>query len=107
MIITGGFNIYPAEVERVLLLDETVGEAAVVAAPDERMGEIGVAFLSPRPGKTIDVEALLSNARQSLAAFKVPRSVRVVDQLPRNASMKVLKQELRELLRKEADGGAT
>ena len=107
MIITGGFNIYPAEVERVLLLDETVGEAAVVAAPDERMGEIGVAFLIPRPGKTIDVEALLSNARQSLAAFKVPRSVRVVDQLPRNASMKVLKQELRELLRKEADGGAT
>ncbi len=103
MIITGGFNVYPAEVERVILLDDSIGEAAVVAAPDERMGEIGIAFVVPRPGNTIDVEALLSNLKKSLAAYKLPREVRIVDSLPRNASMKVLKHLLRADLRDEAE----
>jgi HIP---CoA ligase len=103
MIITGGFNVYPAEVERVILLDNSIGEAAVVAAPDQRMGEIGIAFVVPRPGNTIDVQALLAHLRGSLAAYKLPREVRVVDSLPRNASMKVLKHVLRAELRHEME----
>jgi acyl-CoA synthetase (AMP-forming)/AMP-acid ligase II len=102
MIITGGFNVYPAEIERVLLLDERVGEAAVVAAPDERMGEVAVAFVIPRPGQMVDPDALLAMAPEHLARYKVPREVRVVESLPRNASMKVLKHELRDELRREA-----
>jgi acyl-CoA synthetase (AMP-forming)/AMP-acid ligase II len=99
MIITGGFNVYPAEVERVLLLDDNVGEAAVVAALDDRMGEVGIAFVVPRPGTTIDGDALLTRARQSLAGYKVPREIRIVESLPRNASLKVLKHVLRAQLR--------
>ncbi len=101
MIITGGFNVYPAEVERVLLLDHNVGEVAVVAAPDDRMGEIGIAFVVPRPGATIDPDALIAHASKSLAAYKVPRHVLIVESLPRNASMKVLKHLLRAQLRAE------
>jgi len=103
MIITGGFNVYPAEVERVLLLDDTVGEAAVVAAPDERMGEIGIAFVVPRPGTAIDTGALLASAKRSLAAYKTPREIRIVESLPRNASMKVVKHLLRAQLRAEKE----
>jgi acyl-CoA synthetase (AMP-forming)/AMP-acid ligase II len=103
MIITGGFNVYPAEVERVLLLDDNVGEVAVVAAPAERMGEIGIAFVVPRPGRSIDVDALTSHAKSLLAAYKVPRDFRIVESLPRNASMKVLKHLLRAQLRAEAE----
>jgi HIP---CoA ligase len=109
MIITGGFNVYPAEVERVLLQDDTVGEAAVVAAPDERMGEIGIAFVVPRPGGSIDADALLARAKKSLAGYKVPREIRIVESLPRNTSMKVLKQRLRAQLdaeREPVDGQA-
>ena len=102
MIITGGFNVYPAEIERVLLLDDTVGEAAVVAAPDDRMGEVGVAFIVPRPGKTVDADKLLAHAKETLAKYKVPREIRVIDGLPKNASMKVLKHQLRDELRKES-----
>jgi len=104
MIITGGFNVYPAEVERVLLLDDSVGEAAVVAAPDVRMGEIGIAFVVPRPGKVIDTDALLTHAKESLADYKLPREVRIVDSLPRNASMKVLKHLLRAELGAKRSG---
>jgi acyl-CoA synthetase (AMP-forming)/AMP-acid ligase II len=103
MIITGGFNVYPAEVERVILLDDPVGEAAVVAAPDARMGEVGIAFVVPRLGQVIDADALLTHARSSLAAYKLPREIRIVDGLPRNASMKVLKHLLRAELRAEAE----
>jgi acyl-CoA synthetase (AMP-forming)/AMP-acid ligase II len=103
MIITGGFNVYPAEVERVILLDDSVGEVAVVAAPDERMGEIGVAFVVPRPGNTVDVEALRTHLKKSLAAYKLPREIRLVGSLPRNASMKVLKHILRAELRDEVE----
>ncbi len=103
MIITGGFNVSPAEVERVLLLDDNVGEVAVVAAPDERMGEIGIAFVVPRPGTSIDTEALLASAKGSLAAYKMPREIRIVESLPRNASMKVAKHLLRAQLRAERE----
>ena len=104
MIITGGFNVYPAEIERVLLLDENVGEAAVVAGPDKRMGEVAIAFIIPRPGKTVDPDAVLSMAAEHLAKYKLPREVRIVESLPRNASMKVLKHQLRDLVRSGSEG---
>jgi acyl-CoA synthetase (AMP-forming)/AMP-acid ligase II len=95
MIISGGENVYPAEVERVLAEHPSVGEVAVVGVPDETWGEVGEAVVVPAPGATVDADALLAYAREHLAAFKCPRSVRVVDTLPRNATGKVLKRELR------------
>jgi acyl-CoA synthetase (AMP-forming)/AMP-acid ligase II len=95
MFITGGFNAYPAEIERLLLLHPGVGQAAVIGVPDERMGEVGLAFVVPAVGATPDPDELVAWAREHMANFKVPREVRIVDALPMNASNKVLKTELR------------
>jgi acyl-CoA synthetase (AMP-forming)/AMP-acid ligase II len=96
MFIVGGFNAYPAEIENALLGHASVAQVAVVGAPDERLGEIGVAFVVPRPGETVDADQLLAWAKERMANFKVPRRVEVVEALPMNASGKVLKFELRE-----------
>lgn len=96
MFIVGGFNAYPAEIENTLLGHEAVAQAAVVGVPDERMGEVGHAFVVARPGATVDPEALISWCRERMANYKVPRAVHVVDALPVNASGKVLKFELRD-----------
>jgi YD repeat-containing protein len=96
MFIVGGFNAYPAEIESLLLRNDKISLAAVVGVPDERMGEVGVAFVVPRPGETIDPDELLAWAKDDMANYKVPRRVFVVDELPLNASGKVLKYELRE-----------
>jgi acyl-CoA synthetase (AMP-forming)/AMP-acid ligase II len=96
MFIVGGFNVYPAEVENELLSHDAVAQAAVVGAPDERLGEVGVAFIVPRPSATIDPDELVAWCRDRMANFKVPRRVEIVDSLPLNASGKVLKYELRE-----------
>lgn len=95
MVIVGGFNVYPAEVEQVLLRHPDVANAAVVGAPDERMGEVPFAFVVPRHGHDLDGAALLAWTKERLANFKVPRHVETVDTLPVNASGKVLKFELR------------
>ncbi|MCA1726865.1 MAG: AMP-binding protein, partial [Actinobacteria bacterium] len=96
MFIVGGFNAYPAEIEGELMAHPTVSQAAVVGAPDERLGEVGVAFIVPRAGVTVDADALIAWARDRMANYKVPRRVEVIDALPVNASGKVLKYELRE-----------
>jgi acyl-CoA synthetase (AMP-forming)/AMP-acid ligase II len=96
MFIVGGFNAYPAEIENGLLAHPAVGQVAVVGAPDERLGEVGVAFVVPRPDQAIDPADLVAWARDRMANYKVPRRVVVVDSLPMNASGKVLKYELRE-----------
>ena len=96
MFIVGGFNAYPAEIENGLLAHPSVGQVAVVGAPDERLGEVGVAFVVPRPDQTVDPEGLVAWARDRMANYKVPRRIVVVDSLPMNASGKVLKYELRE-----------
>jgi acyl-CoA synthetase (AMP-forming)/AMP-acid ligase II len=101
MIISGGFNVYPAEIERVLLFDDAVADVAVVAGPDDRKGEVAVAFVVAGPGKTVDPAALLAMSEQHLARYKVPTEVRIVESLPCNASMKVLKHQLRDQLRDE------
>ncbi len=94
MYICGGFNVYPAEVEQALGRLDGVVDVAVVGAPDERLGEVGKAFVVRRDGGP-DADAVIAYARERLANFKVPREVVFVDALPRNLSGKVLKTELR------------
>jgi acyl-CoA synthetase (AMP-forming)/AMP-acid ligase II len=96
MFITGGFNAYPAEIERLLLLHPDIAQVAVIGVPDERLGEVGMAFVVPTAGSSPDPDALVAWAKESMAGFKAPRHVQLVDSLPMNASNKVLKTELRE-----------
>ena len=97
MYICGGFNVYPAEVEQVLARIDGVTDAAVIGVPDERLGEVGRAFVVARPGAELDEQSVIAYTREHLANFKAPRSVRFVDTLPRNAGGKVVKPQLREL----------
>jgi acyl-CoA synthetase (AMP-forming)/AMP-acid ligase II len=96
MFITGGFNAYPAEIENTIQEHEGVSQVAVVGVPDARMGEVGYAYIVPRPGATIDRDEMVAWCRERMANYKVPRFVEVVDALPLNASGKVLKFELRD-----------
>ena len=98
MYVSGGFNVYPAEIEAVLRLHPAVAQVAVVGVPDTRMGEVGLALVVPAPDAAPgELESeLVAWARERLANYKAPRSVRAVEALPLNASGKVLKRELRE-----------
>jgi fatty-acyl-CoA synthase len=96
MIVSGGENIASSEVERVLYEHEAVIEAAVVGRPDERWGEVPVAYVVVRADVTTTAEELVDHCRGQLAKFKVPKDVVFIDELPRNPSGKVLKRELRE-----------
>jgi acyl-CoA synthetase (AMP-forming)/AMP-acid ligase II len=96
MFINGGFNAYPAEIENLMLRHPHVGRVAVVGVPDARLGEVGMAFVIPRPGTSPDPAEIIAWCRQEMANYKVPRYVEIVDDLPQNASGKVLKYELRE-----------
>lgn len=95
MYITGGFNCYPAEIEKLLCAHPAVEMAAVVGIPDERLGEVGKAFLVLRPGKDADAAGIIAWARQNMANYKVPRVVEFRSELPKNAAGKVLRIELR------------
>jgi long-chain acyl-CoA synthetase len=96
MVVSGGENIYPAEVENVLLAMAEVADAAVIGVPDERWGETVKAVVVLAPDATVDAASVISFCRDRLAHFKCPTSVDFVDTLPRNPSGKVLKRELRE-----------
>ncbi len=96
MYICGGFNVYPAEVEQALARLPGVAESAVIGAPDDRLGEVGVAFIVPRDGFALSTSDVIDFCKERLANYKVPRQVRLVAELPRNASGKVLKRTLRE-----------
>ncbi|MBW3658587.1 MAG: AMP-binding protein, partial [Actinobacteria bacterium] len=95
MFISGGENVYPAEIESVLHDHPAVVEAAVIGVPHERWGEVGVAFVVVRDGADVDADELLDRCRERLARFKVPTDVRFLDELPRSAMNKVLKTDLR------------
>src|SRR6185503_1774232 len=95
MIVSGGENIASSEVERVLYEHEAVLEVAVVGRPDERWGEVPVAFVALRPETTATADELIELCQGQLAKFKVPKDVVFVEALPRNPSGKVLKRELR------------
>ncbi|MFI0352120.1 long-chain fatty acid--CoA ligase [Actinomadura sp. 9N407] len=96
MIISGGENIYPAEVEHVLLDHPDVLECAVIGVPDDKWGEVGRAIVVPRPGSDPTADGVLATVAGRLAAYKIPKSVVFAEQLPRNATGKLLKQPLRE-----------
>jgi acyl-CoA synthetase (AMP-forming)/AMP-acid ligase II len=95
MFIMGGFNAYPAEIENTLSNYPGVSQVAVIGVPDHRMGEVGKAFIVPRPGATIAPADVIAWSRENMANYKVPRYVEVVESLPMNASGKILKVDLR------------
>ena len=95
MIISGGENVYPAEVESAIFGHPAVQEVAVIGIPDAKWGEAVKAVVVPKPGMTIDADDIIAWARGRIAAFKAPRSVDVIDALPRNASGKILRKDLR------------
>ena len=95
MFIVGGFNAYPAEIENLLLAHPAVGQVAVVGMPDERLGEVGMAFVVPAPGSPLEPDELIEWAREAMANYKVPRAVEIVESLPVNAAGKVEKEVLR------------
>jgi O-succinylbenzoic acid--CoA ligase len=96
LIISGGENVYPAEVEAVLLAHPAVAEAGVYGVPDPRWGQAVAAVVVPRPNAQIDEAEVLEFCRVRLARYKVPSRLRVAAALPRNASGKLLRRELRE-----------
>jgi len=96
MYISGGFNVYPAEVEQALARLDGVADAAVIGVPDERLGEVGLALVVRKPEAALSIEDVIAFCRERLANFKVPRRVEFVDALPRNLAGKVLKTELRK-----------
>jgi fatty-acyl-CoA synthase len=95
MFISGGENVYPAEVEKVLHAHPDIAEAAVIGVPDERWGEVGRAIVVARPAAVLDPEEVRAFCAEHLARFKVPAEVVFADALPRNATGKLLKNELR------------
>lgn len=96
MIISGGENIYPAEIENVLMMHPAVADAAIIGVPDETWGESGMACVVRRPGAQVSERELIDWLRERLAHYKCPRSVAFIEALPRNPSGKVLKRILRE-----------
>jgi acyl-CoA synthetase (AMP-forming)/AMP-acid ligase II len=96
MIVSGGENIYPAEVENVLLAVTGVVDAAVIGVPDDTWGETVKAVVVRAPGSDIGPDEIISFCRDRLAHYKCPTSVDYADALPRNPSGKILKRELRE-----------
>jgi acyl-CoA synthetase (AMP-forming)/AMP-acid ligase II len=98
IVIRGGFNVYPREIEEVLHEHPSVLEAAVIGRPDDRLGEEVVAFIALKKGATATPDDVIDFCKERLAAYKYPREVVVLDELPKGGSGKVLKTELRASL---------
>ncbi len=96
MYISGGENVYPAEVESVIFQLEAVGEVAIIGVPDDKWVEVGRAIVVKKEGAELDEATVINHCRQNLARFKVPQSVVFIDEIPHNATGKVLKRELRD-----------
>jgi acyl-CoA synthetase (AMP-forming)/AMP-acid ligase II len=95
MFIVGGFNAYPAEIENLLLRHPRIAQVAVIGVPDERLGEVPMAFVVPEPGPSLEPDEVIEWARGEMANYKVPRVVEFLDALPVNPTGKVVKDELR------------
>ena len=106
LIISRGINIYPREIEEVINAFEGVGASAVVGMPDEKSGEVPVAFVEPAEDETVDLKGLRRHLKEKLANFKLPRDIRIIDELPKNATGKVLKRILKARLKEEAEAGS-
>jgi acyl-CoA synthetase (AMP-forming)/AMP-acid ligase II len=102
MFTTGGFNVYPAEIEQVISRLDGVVDVAVIGIPDERLGEVCAAYVVTSQQHPLQADSVVSFCRQRLANFKVPRQVVFLESLPRNPGGKVLKTDLREMARREA-----
>ena len=98
MLLVRGMNVYPREIEEVLYTFPNVNEAAVIARADDKRGEAPIAFVSPKPGTALDSAAILRYCRQRLADYKLPREVRIMQSLPRTATGKIAKLELKKFL---------
>ena len=96
MFLVGGFNTYPAEIERILGENRQIAEIAVIGVPDKRLGQVGLAFVVPRDRGRFDLGEVERFTHERLANYKRPRYWRIVDRLPRNASGKIQKFALRE-----------
>lgn len=94
MFIVGGFNCYPAEIEAQLAEHPAIAQSAVIGVPDDRMGEVGCAYLVLNPGVAADEESIIKWCRERMSNYKVPRFIRLIDTMPVNASNKVIKQDL-------------
>jgi acyl-CoA synthetase (AMP-forming)/AMP-acid ligase II len=103
MFIVGGFNAYPAEIENLLLRHPRIAQAAVIGVPDDRLGEVPKAFVVLKPGPPVEPAGIIDWARAEMANFKVPRRVELVDELPVNATGKIVKDELRRRARASAE----
>jgi acyl-CoA synthetase (AMP-forming)/AMP-acid ligase II len=103
MIISGGMNVYPDEIEIVLREHPSVLEAAVIGVPHERWGETVCAVIEPVEGAVIDEAEIIAFCKERLASFKKPTIVKVVDELPRTATGKLKKYELRERYNQPAE----
>ena len=106
MFIVGGFNAYPAEIENALVRHPQVAQAAVIGIPDRRLGEVGMAFVVLAPGATASGDEIMGWSRDQMANYKVPRRVEVLDELPLNATGKVMKEALRERVEAGRPGSA-
>jgi long-chain acyl-CoA synthetase len=95
LVIRGGFNVYPREIEEVLYGHPAIAEAAVIGKPDERLGEEVVAVVSVKPGMALTPEEVIAYSKERLAAYKYPREVRIIDELPKGPTGKILKKDLR------------
>ena len=95
LVIRGGYNVYPREIEEVLYEHPAVAEAAVIGKPDPKLGEEVLAFVALKPGAAADEDELIAYTKDKLAAYKYPREVRIVDELPKGPTGKILKKELR------------
>jgi acyl-CoA synthetase (AMP-forming)/AMP-acid ligase II len=107
MFTVGGFNVYPAEVENVIMRLSSVADCAVVGRPDERQGEVGLAYVVTGPCQSLSEQDVIAHCRERLANFKVPREVVFVSKLPRNAGGKVMKRDLRERARQPLASGSS
>ena len=96
LYIVGGFNCYPAEIEKLMLNHPSISQVAVIGVPDERMGEVGKAYVQVAAGKQLQADELIAWCRDTMSNYKVPRSIEFVTSFPVNASGKVLKRVLRE-----------
>jgi fatty-acyl-CoA synthase len=104
MVITGGENVYPAEVEAVLYHHPAIAEVAVLGTPHEQWGEAVTAVVALNPGAALTLEELSAFARDKLAGYKIPLRLEFVDALPRNPAGKVLKYQLLERLTTPPEG---
>jgi acyl-CoA synthetase (AMP-forming)/AMP-acid ligase II len=99
LIIRGGQNIAPAEIEEVVNTFEAVLDCAVVGMPHEHLGEVPALFVVPRPGRIVENEALIAHCRTHLSAYKVPHSVQLIAEIPRTGSGKIIRYKLKENVR--------